>query len=316
MSTQENQFKVFAGNSNVPLAKKIVEYMGTRLGDCEVSTFADGEVNVKINETVRGFDVYIIQSIAPPVNNNIMELLIMIDALRRASAASISVIIPYFGYARQDRKARGRDPITAKLVANLITTAGATRVVTIDLHAEQIQGFFDIPVDNLWSFPIFSKYFLEEMKLEQNETVVVSPDVGGVKRARKFAQKLGSALAILDKRRPKDNVAEVINVIGEVEDSNCIIFDDIIDTGGSLVAAADVLHSKGAKKIIAAATHGIFSQNAVERLQNSSIDKIIVTDTIYHKELPDKFVKLDSSELLGEAIVRIRKNLSVSILFR
>ncbi|PNR90101.1 ribose-phosphate pyrophosphokinase [Petrotoga sp. HKA.pet.4.5] len=316
MPTNENQFKVFAGNSNPPLAKKIVEYMGTRLGDCEVSTFADGEVNVKINETVRGFDVYIIQSIAPPVNNNIMELLIMIDALRRASAASISAIIPYFGYARQDRKARGRDPITAKLVANLITTAGATRVVTIDLHAEQIQGFFDIPVDNLWSFPIFSRYFLEEMKLTQNETVVVSPDVGGVKRARKFAQKLGCSLAILDKRRPKDNVAEVINVIGEVEGSNCIIFDDIIDTGGSLVAAAETLHNKGAKKIIAAATHGIFSLNAVEKLQNSSIDKIIVTDTIYHKELPDKFVELKSSELLGEAIVRIRKNLSVSILFR
>jgi ribose-phosphate pyrophosphokinase len=316
MPIKENQFKVFAGNSNIPLAKKIVEYMGTRLGDCEVSTFSDGEVNVKINETVRGFDVYIIQSIAPPVNKNFMEMLIMIDALRRASAASISVIIPYFGYARQDRKARGRDPITAKLVANLITTAGATRVVTIDLHAEQIQGFFDIPVDNLWSFPIFSKFFIEEMKLSPKDTVVVSPDVGGVKRARKFAEKIGCSLAILDKRRPKDNVAQVINVIGDVEGENCIIFDDIIDTGGSLSAAADVLRQKGAKNIIAAATHGIFSNGAVTNLQNSNIDKIIVTDTIYHNELPDKFVLLSSSTLLGEAIVRIRKNLSVSILFR
>ncbi|PNR95634.1 ribose-phosphate pyrophosphokinase [Petrotoga sp. 9PWA.NaAc.5.4] len=316
MAENGQQFKVFSGNSNPPLARKIVEYMGTRLGDCEVSKFADGEVNVRINETVRGFDAYIIQSTSSPVNDNLMELLIMIDALKRASAASISVIIPYFGYSRQDRKARGRDPITAKLVANLITTAGATRVVTIDLHAEQIQGFFDIPVDNLWSYPIFARYFLEEMKVQPKNTVIVSPDVGGVKRARKFAEKLGSPLAILDKRRPKDNVAEVTTVIGDVSGANCIIFDDIIDTGGSLVAAAEILHVHGANSIIACATHGVFSQNAVEKLQNSNIDKIIVTDTIYHNELPDKFVELPSSSLLGEAIVRIRKNLSVSILFR
>ncbi|HHV00884.1 MAG: ribose-phosphate pyrophosphokinase [Defluviitoga tunisiensis] len=316
MSTNEQQFKIFAGNSNPPLAKKIGEYMGTRLGDCEVSTFADGEINVRINETVRGFDVYVIQSFSPPVNNHIMELLIMIDALKRASAGSISVIIPYYGYARQDRKARGRDPITAKLVANLITVAGATRVVTIDLHAEQIQGFFDIPVDNLWSYPIFTKYFLEEIKIPSKNTVVVSPDVGGVKRARKFAEKLGCPLAILDKRRPKDNVAEIINLIGDVKDANCILFDDIIDTGGSLLAASEALNKAGAKSIIACATHGVFSQNAVENLQNSRIDKIIVTDTIYHKQLPDKFIELPCSSLLGEAIVRIRKNLSVSILFR
>jgi len=316
MSTNEQQFKIFAGNSNPPLAKKIGEYMGARLGDCEVSTFADGEINVRINETVRGFDVYVIQSFSPPVNNHIMELLIMIDALKRASAGSISVIIPYYGYARQDRKARGRDPITAKLVANLITVAGATRVVTIDLHAEQIQGFFDIPVDNLWSYPIFTKYFLEEIKIPSKNTVVVSPDVGGVKRARKFAEKLGCPLAILDKRRPKDNVAEIINLIGDVKDANCILFDDIIDTGGSLLAASEALNKAGAKSIIACATHGVFSQNAVENLQNSRIDKIIVTDTIYHKQLPDKFIELPCSSLLGEAIVRIRKNLSVSILFR
>jgi ribose-phosphate pyrophosphokinase len=245
-----------------------------------------------------------------------MELLIMIDALKRASAGSISVIIPYYGYARQDRKARGRDPITAKLVANLITVAGATRVVTIDLHAEQIQGFFDIPVDNLWSYPIFAKYFLEEIKISSSNTVVVSPDVGGVKRARKFAEKLGCPLAILDKRRPKDNVAEIITLIGDVKGANCILFDDIIDTGGSLIAASETLDKAGAKSIIACATHGVFSQNAVENLQNSRIDKIIVTDTIYHKQLPDKFVELPCSSLLGEAIVRIRKNLSVSILFR
>jgi ribose-phosphate pyrophosphokinase len=290
--------------------------MGTRLGDCEVKKFADGEINVKINETVRGYEVYIIQSLSNPVNDNLMELLIMIDALKRASAASISVIIPYYGYARQDRKARGRDPITAKLVANLLTTAGADRVATIDLHAEQIQGFFDIPLDNLWSFPVFANYFLDEAKINPEEYVVVSPDVGGVKRARKFAEKISAPLAILDKRRPKDNVAEIVNVIGNVEGKKCIIFDDLIDTGGSIVGAANALYESGAKSITACATHGVFSDDAKEKMQNSRLDKIVVTDTVYHNELPEKFKVLSVAPLFGEAVVRIRKNLSVSILFR
>jgi ribose-phosphate pyrophosphokinase len=308
--------KVFTGNSNTPLAQKIVEYIGTRMGDCEVTSFADGEINVRINETVRGYDVYLIQSISDPVNDNLMELLIMIDALKRASAASISLIIPYYGYARQDRKARGRDPITAKLVANLLTTAGANRVATVDLHAEQIQGFFDIPLDNLWSFPVFATYFLEEKNINPENTVVVSPDVGAVKRARKFAEKLSTSLAILDKRRPKDNVAEIVNVIGDVKDKDCILFDDIIDTGGSLIGAAEAIMKNGAKSVTAAATHGVLSKEAKQKLQNSIIEQVIVTDTIYHKDLPDKFKVISVAPLFGEAVVRIRKNLSVSILFQ
>jgi len=311
-----SEMKVFAGNSNPALANKIVEYMGTRLGDCEVTTFSDGEINVKINETVRGYDVYLIQSVSQPVNENLMELLIMIDALKRASAASISVIMPYYGYARQDRKARGRDPITAKLMANLLTTAGASRVVTIDLHAEQIQGFFDIPLDNLWSFPVFADYFTEELEADPNDYVVVSPDVGAVKRARKFAEKISAPLAILDKRRPKDNVAEIVNVIGDVKGKKCILIDDIIDTGGSLIGAADALIKSGAKEVTACATHGILSKDAINKMQNSQLSNIIVTDTIYHDKLPDKFKTLSVAPLFGEAVVRIRKNLSVSILFR
>jgi len=311
-----SEMKVFAGNSNPALANKIVEYMGTRLGDCEVKTFSDGEINVKINETVRGYDVYLIQSISQPVNENLMELLIMIDALKRASAASISVIMPYYGYARQDRKARGRDPITAKLVANLLTTAGANRVVTIDLHAEQIQGFFDIPLDNLWSFPVFADHFTEEQNINPEEYVVVSPDVGAVKRARKFAEKISTPLAILDKRRPKDNVAEIVNVIGDVKDKKCILIDDIIDTGGSLIGATEALLNAGAKEVTACATHGILSKDAIDKMQNSRLSNIIVTDTIYHDKLPDKFKTLSVAPLFGEAVVRIRKNLSVSILFR
>lgn len=312
----KNEMKVFTGNSNSLLSQRIVEYIGTRLGDCEVKKFADGEINVRINETVRGFDIYLIQSISNPVNDNLMELLIMIDALKRASASSISIIIPYYGYARQDRKARGRDPITAKLIANLLTVSGADRVATIDLHAEQIQGFFDIPLDNLWSFPVFANYFLEEKKINTQDIVVVSPDVGGVKRARKLAQKLSSPLAILDKRRPKDNVAEIVNVIGDVKNKECILFDDLIDTGGSIIGAAEALMKNGAKKITACATHGIFSKNAIENLHNSMLDEIVVTDSIHHENLTDKYKIISVAPLFGEAVVRIRKNLSVSILFR
>lgn len=313
MPFTRNELKVFSGSANIALAKRIAEYMGLELGKMELGRFADGEVNIRIDETVRGHDVYIIQPTSPPVNENLMELLIMIDAFKRASARMVAVAMPYYGYARQDRKARGRDPISAKLVANLLTVAGADRIITIDLHAEQIQGFFDIPVDNLWSFPVFAERI---KKLEYGNIVVVSPDVGGVKRARKFAEKIGAPLAILDKRRPKDNVAEVMHVIGEVEGMTAILFDDIIDTGRSLVEGAKALLEEGAKRVIACATHAVLSQDAKERIMNSPIEKVCVTDTIYHEELPEKFEVLTVAPLLGETIMRIRKNLSVSVLFR
>lgn len=239
----------------------------------------------------------------------------MIDALKRASANTIAVVIPYYGYARQDRKAKGRDPITAKLVANLLTIAGATRVMTVDLHSEQIQGFFDIPLDNLLSFPIFTK-ILKEDKVIDEDFVVVSPDVGGVKRARQFAERLGGPLAILDKRRPKDNVAEILNIIGDVEGKTAIIVDDIVDTARSLVNSASALIEKGAKRVIACITHPVLSDNAVNRIEESVIEKIYISDSIYKNNLPEKFKVVSLAPLLGEAIMRVRKNLSVSILFR
>ncbi|KAF2960472.1 MULTISPECIES: ribose-phosphate pyrophosphokinase [unclassified Thermotoga] len=311
-----NEMKIFSGNANRPLAEKIANYLNLQLGDCEVGRFADGEINVRINETVRGHDIFLIQPTSPPVNENLMELLIMIDAFKRASANTIAVVIPYYGYARQDRKAKGRDPISAKLVANLITVAGATRVLTVDLHAEQIQGFFDIPVDNLWSYPVFAEELLKRENIVPEETVVVSPDVGGVRRARRMAERLKTSLAILDKRRPSDNVAEVVNIIGEVKDKVVIMFDDIIDTAHSIVKGAEALKNAGAKKIIACATHGVFSNRALERIENSSIDTVYITDTIYHEDLPEKVKVISVANLIGEAIMRIRKHLSVSTLFR
>ncbi|SHH31512.1 ribose-phosphate pyrophosphokinase [Thermosipho atlanticus] len=316
MQIPKNEMKIFSGNANRSLATKVADYIGTRLSDCEIGRFADGEINVKIGETVRGHDTFIIQPTCPPVNENLMELLIMIDALKRASANSIAVVIPYYGYARQDRKAKGRDPITAKLVANLLTIAGATRVMTVDLHSEQIQGFFDIPLDNLLSFPIFTKTLKEDKITTDKNFVIVSPDVGGVKRARQFAERLGGPLAILDKRRPKDNVAEILNIIGEVEGKTAIIVDDIVDTARSLVSAAAALKEKGALKVIACITHPVLSDNAVERIENSEIEKIYISDSIYHENLPEKFKVVSLAPLLGEAIMRVRKNLSVSILFR
>ncbi len=313
MYSQASELKVFSGSSNRALAERIASYIGVDLGKIEVGRFADGEINIRIAETVRGHDVYIIQPTSPPVNDNFMELLIMIDAFRRASANRIAIVMPYYGYARQDRKARGRDPISAKLVANLLTVAGANRIITIDLHAEQIQGFFDIPVDNLWSFPVFA----EKIKsLGYKDVVVVSPDVGGVKRARKFAEKIGAPLAILDKRRPKDNIAEVMHIIGEIEGMTAVLFDDIIDTGRSLVEGAKALLKNGARRVIACATHPVLSQDAKERIMNSPIEKVFVTDTIYQESLPEKFEVLSVAPLLGETIMRIRKNLSVSVLFR
>ncbi|QTA37323.1 ribose-phosphate pyrophosphokinase [Thermosipho ferrireducens] len=315
MQIQKNEMKIFSGNANRALATKVANYIGSRLADCEIGRFADGEINVKIGETVRGHDTFIIQPTCPPVNDNLMELLIMIDALKRASANSIAVVIPYYGYARQDRKAKGRDPITAKLVANLLTIAGATRVMTVDLHSEQIQGFFDIPLDNLWSFPIFAKT-LKESGITKEDYVIVSPDVGGVKRARQIAERLGGPLAILDKRRPKDNIAEILNIIGEVEGKTAIIVDDIVDTARSLVNAAAALKKNGAKRVIACITHPVLSDDAKERIKNSDIEKIYISDSIYHENLPENFEVVSLAPLLGEAIVRVRKNLSVSILFR
>lgn len=315
MQITRNEMKIFTGNANRVLAEKVASYIGMRLGDITVGKFADGEINVRIEETVRGHDVFVIQPTCPPVNENLMELLIMIDAFKRASANSVAVVIPYYGYARQDRKAKGRDPITAKLVANLLTIAGATRVMTVDLHAEQVQGFFDIPVDNLWSFPVF----LEELKkdgLLQDDAVIVSPDVGGVKRARQIAEKVGLPLAILDKRRPKDNVAEILNIIGDVKDKTAIIVDDIVDTARSLVEGANAVKNAGAKRVVACITHPVLSSGAPERIENSSIEKIYISDTIYHQSLPQKFKVVSVAPLLGEAIIRVRKNLSVSILFK
>ncbi|MFN6991234.1 MAG: ribose-phosphate pyrophosphokinase [Fervidobacterium sp.] len=315
MQITRNEMKIFTGNANRVLAEKVASYIGMRLGDITVGRFADGEINVRIEETVRGHDVFVIQPTCPPVNENLMELLIMIDAFKRASANSVAVVIPYYGYARQDRKAKGRDPITAKLVANLLTIAGATRVMTVDLHAEQVQGFFDIPVDNLWSFPVF----LEELRKDnvlQDDAVIVSPDVGGVKRARQIAEKVGLPLAILDKRRPKDNVAEILNIIGDVNEKTAIIVDDIVDTARSLVQGANAIKNAGAKRVVACITHPLLSSGAIERIENSSIEKIYISDTIYHQSLPQKFKVVSVAPLLGEAIIRVRKNLSVSILFK
>lgn len=315
MQAVRNEMKIFTGNANRVLAERVASYIGIRLGEITVGHFADGEINVRIEETVRGHDVFVIQPTCPPVNENLMELLIMIDAFRRASANTIAVVIPYYGYARQDRKARGRDPITAKLVANLITVAGATRVMTVDLHADQVQGFFDIPVDNLWSFPAFLEAFRRDGLLD-NDAVIVSPDVGGVKRARQIAEKVGLPLAILDKRRPKDNVAEVLNIIGDVRDKTAIIVDDIVDTARSLVEGANAIREAGARRVVACVTHPVLSAGSVERIEESAIEKIYVSDTIYHQNLPRKFQVVSVAPLLGEAIIRVRKNLSVSILFK
>ncbi|ODN30201.1 ribose-phosphate pyrophosphokinase [Fervidobacterium thailandense] len=315
MQITRNEMKIFTGNANKILAERVASYIGMRLGEITVGRFADGEINVRIEETVRGHDVFVIQPTCPPVNENLMELLIMIDAFKRASANSIAVVIPYYGYARQDRKAKGRDPITAKLVANLLTVAGATRIMTVDLHAEQVQGFFDIPVDNLWSFPVFLEVLRRDGLLNE-EAVIVSPDVGGVKRARQIAERVGLPLAILDKRRPKDNVAEVLNIIGDVRDKTAIIVDDIVDTARSLVEGANAIKNAGAKRVVACITHPVLSSGAVERIQNSAIEKIYISDTIYHQDLPEKFRVVSVAPLLGEAIIRVRKNLSVSILFK
>ena len=319
MFSHNKNIKIFSANSNKPLAEAICAKLGLPMGDSIVKTFADGEVSVSINETVRGADVFIIQSTCKPVNDSLMELLILIDALRRASAARITAVMPYYGYARQDRKAKARDPISAKLVANLITAAGADRVLTMDLHASQIQGFFDIPVDNLMGNPVFVKYYLEKFTEEERENmVVVSPDVGSVARARTFAQKVGMGLAIVDKRRQKANECEVMNIIGDVKDKDCILFDDMIDTAGSLCNACKALRDVGgAKKLYGCASHGVLSGPATERIENSYFEEVCVLDTI---PMPadyngSKIKQLTVADMFAEAITRIDEEVSISSLF-
>lgn len=315
MNISGRDIKIFSGNASKELAEKICRELNMTLGNCEVGAFSDGEISVNASETVRGSDVFVIQPTCPPVNENLMELLILIDAFRRASAGRINAVVPYYGYARQDRKAKARDPITAKLVANLLTTAGSDRVLTMDLHAAQIQGYFDIPVDHLFGGPILADYFKD--KIDSKETVIVSPDVGGVQRARNFASMLDLPLAIIEKRRPKANVSEVMNVIGDIEGKNVIIVDDIIDTAGSITKAAKVLKDFGALKVYACCTHPVLSGPAIERISNSVIEKLVVTDTIpltKEKQI-DQIEVVSVAPLFAEAIRRIYKNESVSKLF-
>ena len=311
-----SKVKLFALNSNKPLAKKIADAVGVPLGKTSVDRFSDGEIRINIEESIRGDEIFIIQSTSAPVNDNLMELLIMIDALRRASASTINVVMPYYGYARQDRKARSREPITAKLVADMLEKAGADRVIVLDLHAAQIQGFFDIPVDHLMGAPLLADYFLKN-GLEK-DAVVVSPDHGGVTRARKLAEFLKAPIAIIDKRRPKANVAEIMNIIGSVDGKRCIIIDDMIDTAGTITLASQALMDAGAKEVYACATHPVLSGPAIERLDKSPIKKIIVTDSIQLPEEKqiDKLTQVSVGPLIGDAIKRIHENKPVSPLFK
>ena len=308
------KLKIFTGNANPALAKEICDYLGLPLGEAFVGRFNNGEVQIMIDESVRGKDVFINQPTSYPVNDNLMELMVMADALKRASARHITAVVPYYGYARQDRKTRGREPITAKLVANLMQTSGITRLVTIDLHAGQIQGFFDVPVDHLYGASILAKY-INEKNLE--DVIVVSPDLGGVTRARDLADRIGAPIAIIEKKRPEPGVAKVMNLIGDVKGKNCIIVDDIVDTAGSLVEGAKALEEFGAKSVTAAVTHAVLTDPASERIANSNIKELIVTNTM---PLPENcklenVTQLSVAPLLGEAIMRIFHEVSVSNLF-
>lgn len=317
MSTvYEREIRLFSLNSNRPLAEEIAKEIGVPLSDCQVKRFSDGELYINIEESVRGDDVYVIQSTSSPVNETLMELLVMIDALKRASVRTINIVMPYYGYARQDRKARSREPITAKLVADLLTVAGATRVITMDLHAAQIQGFFNIPVDQLLGVPLISTYF-ETEEFQAKDIVVVSPDHGGVTRARKLAERLKAPIAIIDKRRPKANVAEVMNIVGSVEGKTAILIDDIIDTAGTITLAADAIVEAGAKEVYASCTHPVLSGPAMERIDNSSIKELVVLNTIDLTSRPcsSKIKQMSVAHLLGEAIMRVHEHKSVSTLF-
>ena len=314
-SSAYSDFKIFTGNSHALLAEEIASVMGKTLGSADVSTFSDGEISVNVYETVRGRDVFIIQSTCDPVNNNLMELLILIDALKRASAGRVNAVIPYYGYARQDRKAKARDPITAKLVANLISAAGADRVVTMDLHAAQIQGYFDIPVDHLLGMPVLVKYFKKTHQME--DLVIVSPDLGSVTRTRTMAQALEAPIAIIDKRRQKANESEIMHVIGDIEGKNCILVDDMIDTAGTITNAANKLKELGAKNVCACATHGVLSGKAIERIEKSAISEMVLLNTIpiaKEKQI-DKIKVLSVATLFAEAMGNIYNNNSVSKMF-
>ncbi len=318
MISHGKDVKVFCANANKEFAETVCKCLGLPLGQSGVTTFADGEVSVSINETVRGSDVFLIQSTCKPVNNHLMELLIMIDACKRASAGRITAVMPYFGYARQDRKAKGRDPISAKLVANMLEAAGADRVLTMDLHAAQIQGFFDIPVDNMHGNIVFTKYYLEKFPDTHEDMVVVSPDVGSVARSRAFANKMGMGLAIVDKRREKANCCEVMNVIGDVTGKACILFDDMVDTAGSLCNAAQAIYDKGATAVYACATHPVLSGPAIERISNSVISEMVFLNTIPATEAAlacPKIKYLDVAPMFAEAIQRTYDEVSLSPMF-
>jgi ribose-phosphate pyrophosphokinase len=310
----DDKLKVFSGNANRDLALEICSYIGVQPGEIEVGRFSNGEIKVIINENVRGSDVFVVQPTSDPVNDNLMELLIIIDALRRASASRITAVVPFYGYARQDRKTRGREPITAKLVANLLESAGADRVLTMDLHAGQIQGFFDIPVDHLTAVPLLSDYFKEQ---DLKDVVVVSPDAGGIARARDMAARLDAPVAFIDKRRPEPNVAEVMHIVGQVSGRNVILLDDMIDTGGSIVEAAKALRQEGASCVMACATHPVFSGNAPANIPEAELDQLVVTNTIPIAEPMKSMVEVISvAPLFGDAMVRIHEGRSVSAMFR
>ena len=319
MISHGKEIKVFSGNSNPELAKAICSHLFKELGECSCSHFADGECSISVHEPVRGTDVFIVQSTCKPVNDNLMELLVMIDAMRRASAGRITAVIPYFGYARQDRKAKSRDPISAKLVANLITAAGADRVLTMDLHAAQIQGFFDIPVDNLFGAPLFAKHYLDIYGKGNDDVMVVSPDVGSTARARNFSLKLGCNMAIVDKRRERANQSEVMNIIGNVEGKTCILLDDMVDTAGSLCGAAKaIVEIGGAKEVYACASHGILSGPAIDRINDSAIKELLLLDTIPYpvdRQPSDKIKYMSVAPVFAEAIQRVYEEMSISNLF-
>lgn len=318
MNIHGKDIKIFAGNSNIELATSIAECLGLPLGKADVGMFSDGEISVSIHESVRGSDVFVVQSTSYPVNRNLMELLIMIDAFRRASAGRITAVIPYYGYARQDRKSKARDPISSKLVADLICKAGADRVLTMDLHAAQIQGFFDVPVDHMQGMPILASYFEKKVAEEKDKDfIVVSPDLGSVTRARTFAERLGLPLAIVDKRRPKANVSEVMNIIGDIKNKDVIILDDMIDTAGTLCGAAKAILEKGARSVCACATHAVLSGPAIDRIKDSVLDEVVLLDTIKldSEKRIDKIKTLTVAPVLAEAIARIYSDKPVSTLF-
>ncbi len=316
MNIHGKDIKIFSCNANKPFAEQIARALGLPLGDMQVKTFSDGEIALSINESVRGSDVFVVQSTCQPVNNNLMELLIAIDGFKRASAGRITAVMPYFGYARQDRKAKARDPISAKLVADLLTTAGADRILTMDLHAAQIQGFFNIPVDHLLGVPLLGKYYSDKFKdLPRDQLVVVSPDLGSVTRARKFAERIDASIAIIDKRRPTANVSEVMNIIGDVRSKTCIIIDDMVDTAGTLCNAANALVTKGgATEVYAGATHGVLSGPALDRIEESVLKEMVFLDTIpmMHNTASGKLKELTVAPVFAEAINRIYSDRSVS----